>query len=214
MASLQRVVVGARSGGNGFALESPSPQVWDRIAAEVGIAPQATSITRDVPVAAAAPVVPLDERRRRRAPRPATWLLAAAGIGGIVVGGVATAVVLNSQNPQQATVAASVELDPLPEWTASGSADLTVTEDGQHMLVVSLDADASGRPAGFQEVWLIDENVEGMVSLGILEGTSGEFVVPEGVDVGAFPIVDVSLEPFDGDPTHSGDSIARGTIDA
>ena len=41
-----------------------------------------------------------------------------------------------------------------------------------------------------------------------------EFAIPAGVDVGDFPIVDVSLEPFDGDPTHSGDSIVRGQIEA
>jgi len=206
LASLRTVVVGARSSGPDLALESPPPHVWDRIRAEVGIAPPVTTVV--------ATVVPLDERRRRRANRPATWLLAAAGIGGIVVGGVVTATVLGGSSPQDAEVAASVDLAPLPEWTASGTADLTVTEDGQQVLVVSLDAEASGKPAGYQEVWLIDENVEGMVSLGVLEGTSGEFVIPQGVDVGSFPIVDVSLEPFDGDPTHSGDSIARGTINA
>jgi hypothetical protein len=32
--------------------------------------------------------------------------------------------------------------------------------------------------------------------------------------VATYPIVDVSLEPLDGDPTHSGDSIARGQIQA
>jgi hypothetical protein len=25
-------------------------------------------------------------------------------------------------------------------------------------------------------------------------------------------VVDVSLEPFDGDPAHSGDSVVRGTL--
>ena len=67
---------------------------------------------------------------------------------------------------------------------------------------------------GYREVWLIDANVEGMVSLGILDGSSGQFVIPDGVEVGDFPIVDVSWEPLDGDPTHSGDSIVRGQIEA
>jgi hypothetical protein len=39
------------------------------------------------------------------------------------------------------------------------------------------------------------------------------FVLPENLDVGEFPVVDVSNEPIDGDPTHSGDSIVRGVLE-
>ena len=159
-----------------------------------------------------APVVSLDARRARRS-RPAMWLMAAAAVGGIAVGGVVTAALMSTSSAPQATVAASVDLAPLPDWDAAGTADLTVTEDGQQVLVVTVDADAPASD-GFQEVWLIDTEVSGMVSLGILDGTTGEFAIPAGVDVGDFPIVDVSLEPFDGDPTHSGDSIVRGQIEA
>jgi hypothetical protein len=38
------------------------------------------------------------------------------------------------------------------------------------------------------------------------------YAVPGGIDYRNFPIVDVSVEPPDGDPTHSGDSILRGTL--
>ncbi len=117
-----------------------------------------------------------------------------------------------SPSGTDATVAASVDLDPLPAWDASGSAELGVTSDGQQVLTVSVTADDPSE--GYREVWLIDTEVAGMVSLGILDGSSGEFVIPDGVEVGDFPIVDVSLEPFDGDPTHSGDSIVRGQIEA
>jgi anti-sigma-K factor RskA len=81
------------------------------------------------------------------------------------------------------------------------------------VLTVTVDAPTSGAD-GFREVWLIDSEVRGMVSLGPLEGGTGQFVIPAGVDVGQFPIVDVSLEPVDGVPTHSGNSIVRGTLDA
>lgn len=159
-----------------------------------------------------AAVVSLDAHRARRG-RPATWLMAAAAVGGIAVGGVVTAALMGTSSAPEATVAASVDLAPLPAWDAAGTADLTVTDDGQQVLVVTVDADAPASD-GFQEVWLIDTEVSGMVSLGILDGTTGEFVIPAGVDVADFPIVDVSLEPFDGDPTHSGDSIVRGQIEA
>ncbi len=125
-----------------------------------------------------------------------------------------TATVLDSSSEPPVTVAASVDLEPLPDWDASGTAELTLRDSGEQVLVVTLAADQAAVADGYQEVWLIDSNVEGMVSLGILDGSSGEFVVPAGIDVADFPIVDVSLEPTDGVPTHSGNSIARGQIEA
>ena len=51
-----------------------------------------------------------------------------------------------------------------------------------------------------------------MVSLGILAGDSGIFAVPRGLDLADYPVVDVSFEPLDGQPAHSGESIARGIL--
>lgn len=220
VANLSTLVSVARSGGP-LQVQQPSPDVWDSIRAELGLSAATSTHSADATTStqtrtddpSAAPVVSLSERRARRS-RPATWLLAAAGIGGIVVGGAITATVIESSGEAPLTVAASVDLDPLPAWDASGTAELAVDEGGQQVLVVSLDAAAVADSSGYQEVWLIDENVEGMVSLGVMEGSNGQFVIPTGVDVTAYPIVDVSLEPFDGDPTHSGDSIARGQIQA
>jgi len=31
--------------------------------------------------------------------------------------------------------------------------------------------------------------------------------------VADYPLVDISIEPYDGNPTHSGDSIVRGQLD-
>jgi hypothetical protein len=60
-------------------------------------------------------------------------------------------------------------------------------------------------------VWLIDPTVSKMVSLGPLRD-DGVYDVPAGVDPFAFPIVDVSAEPVDGNPAHSGDSLLRGQL--
>jgi hypothetical protein len=60
-------------------------------------------------------------------------------------------------------------------------------------------------------VWLIDRDVKKMVPVGILRGTNGQFVLPDGLDVGAYPVVDISVET-PGDPRHSGRSVLRGTI--
>ena len=65
---------------------------------------------------------------------------------------------------------------------------------------------------GFLEVWLIDSSVERLVSLGPLR-SDGRYELPAGLDPGSFPVVDVSAEPVDGNPTHSGDSRLRGTLE-
>ena len=52
-----------------------------------------------------------------------------------------------------------------------------------------------------------------MVSIGNMANSPDRLPVPESVDVHEFPVVDVSDEPADGNPKHSGDSIVRGTLD-
>jgi hypothetical protein len=39
-----------------------------------------------------------------------------------------------------------------------------------------------------------------------------ELQLPADIDIGQYPIVDVSVEPMDGNPAHSGVSIARGQL--
>jgi anti-sigma-K factor RskA len=93
-----------------------------------------------------------------------------------------------------------------------GTATLVRTKDGSY----ALDIDANDLPSitdGFLELWIIDPTVTGMYSLGPLHG-SGRYALPEHVDPAAFPIVDVSIEPTDGAPTHSGKSILRGQLTA
>ena len=62
-------------------------------------------------------------------------------------------------------------------------------------------------------MWLIDSQVEGMISLGPFRG-NGDYPIPSSVDPADFPIVDISIEPSDGVPTHSGVSILRGVAPA
>ncbi|WP_405059560.1 anti-sigma factor [Kribbella sp. NBC_01505] len=65
--------------------------------------------------------------------------------------------------------------------------------------------------------WLCGRPADGkrMVSLGVLNPTSGgTFQVPGQITAQGYRIVDVSLEPDDGNPEHSHDSIIRGTLPA
>jgi len=198
VSSLEAVVAIGRSVTEEDALVAPAPAVWERIRAELAV------VSLD-PAAStpSATVIPL---RRRRAP----WLAAAAAAGLVVGGAGGTWWAGERTSPTAPAVVAEAALEPLPGWDASGTALVEKEADGARVLVVTLDG---GAEAGdFREVWLIDRDVQRLVSLGVLEGSGGRFTVPAGLDLTDFAIVDVSQEPFDGVPAHSGDSIVRGTL--
>ena len=107
---------------------------------------------------------------------------------------------------------AAVPLDALTDEPASGRAEVVVREDGSRALQVELDAPALD--GEYYELWLIEPQVVDMVPLGVLRPGSQTFELPSGLALGDFPIVDVSVEPLDGDPTHSGISVARGELES
>lgn len=195
---------------------APPAHVWEGILAEIAgdetaAGPPGATIPdpgRSTPDDAT--VVPLAPARRRGA--RAGWFLAAAA--GLVVGGVGGVVVADRLGTEPApTVLAEVALAGLPEWRdSSGVARIEKDAAGARTLVVNL----AGRTFddGFQEVWLIDRDVTRLVSLGVIEGTEGRLPIPASVDLDVYAVVDVSAEPLDGDPAHSGDSIVRGVLGA
>ena len=93
---------------------------------------------------------------------------------------------------------------------AEGEAILEERSDGSLELRVALDADAA--PDTFREVWLITADASALVSLGVLDGREQTFTIPADVDLRDYVLVDVSQEPADGNPDHSGDSIVRGEL--
>jgi hypothetical protein len=115
------------------------------------------------------------------------------------------------------TVVATAQLGPLPnspvEPNASGSAVLKQV-DGSDVLTV----DTSGlpQPAGFYEVWLMDPKTQGLISIGNVPGgaESTSIRLPAGVKLDQFSVVDISDEPFDGNPAHSSVSVLRGQLKA
>jgi anti-sigma-K factor RskA len=148
---------------------------------------------------ATAPVTPAKHQHRW------VWPLAAAAAVAVTVGVVAVVVASDDDDPEPV---ATATLEPLGD-EGSGSAEL-VEQDGELQLVLdTTDIDADD---GFVEVWVIDSGVERLVSLGPLR-PDGRYDLPPGLDPEAFPIVDVSREPLDGDPTHSGDSVLRGELE-
>lgn len=193
---------------------APPPRVWDAIAAATGV----TAVPAGSgPVPAAVPeplapeaepvggtVVPLRSRRR-------PLLLAAAAVAaGAVIGAGAVAVVQRGGSDGEAVT--TVALDALPDADASGTAD--VVERGDGTRVLELELEAPELDDAYYEVWIIDRSVEGMFPLGVVTPGRQTVELPAGVDLAEFPLLDVSVEPLDGDPTHSGVSVARGDLDA
>jgi hypothetical protein len=66
---------------------------------------------------------------------------------------------------------------------------------------------------GFYQVWLADRDLGQLYALGILDaGGAGIFLVPPGIDLAVHTVVDISAEPLDGDPAHSGTGMLRGEL--
>lgn len=217
--SLARTVTVGRAAGPED-LVAPPERVWAAVAAELDLPAQVrpggptvvTAAPVEVPSAAPEPD-PRDELAARRAARRprAGWLTAAAAVAGLVVGGLGVSW-WTGRTPA-ASVLETASLAALPDWPdASGTAVVEESSDGERTLVVSIAGAGTGE--GYHEVWLIDTDVTKLVSLGVLHGDHGSFVLPDGLDLAEYPVVDVSEEPFDGNPAHSGDSIVRGILGA
>ena len=150
----------------------------------------------------------LRPRGRRR-----NWMpvAVAAGIAGLL-GGLGGGIWWQSARQQapEPRLIAEARLDPFPGWDAAGSAYVAKTADGQREVV--LDVTGVSADSDLREVWLIKADASGLISIGLLGGESGRFIIPDGVDLSQYPLVDVSAEPDDGDPQHSGDSILRGEL--
>ena len=135
------------------------------------------------------------------------WFALAAAVG-IIVGSLGTIIAVDQQSP--APTIAQAELEPLPGQEARGVAQVRETSDGPVLLV---DVPDLPQPDGYYEVWMLSPEADSMVSIGVLgQGAVNEFPLPAGMDMQAFPVVDISVEQFDGDVTHSGASLARGTL--
>lgn len=198
----RRVAELLRRGGD---LGAPPPaRIWEAIAAEVDRERVATAAPR--PVTADPEHAAGTRRAGSRRSRTSWGLLAAAAAGALVTW---LGLGLVDRTPDGDLVA-SGQLSALAEGAPSGSAEV-IEVDGRQRLHVELSGDADPGD-GYIEVWLLRPDVSGMITVGVLDGQSGDFVLPEGVDLGTFPVVDLSREHLDGDPAHGGDSIVRGEI--
>lgn len=175
--------------------EPTHEELWHRIEADIGGGREATSTTAP----AATPSPPTSRRRRR-------WRTGIAAVAAVAAAIVAVVIVAVNDDANEEVLSA-IDLEPLT-GTGSGRAELVNVDGSLRLRLNTADLDPAD---GYFEVWLIDPSVTAMVSLGPLRA-DGEYDVPSGVDAAAFPVVDVSIEPVDGDPTHSGESVLRGQL--
>ena len=176
-------------------LTAPPPAVWEGLQREL----QEPAVP--------ASVAPLPSPSRRPRNRP-TWLVVAASVAaGAVLGG--SAVALAGRDDATPPAVRTSTLEPLDGHVTSGTLAMTGPPSSESLSVELRDADPGD---GFLEVWLLDAKTGGMVSLGVLDGDRGSYAVPPGLDLAAYDQVDVSREPFDGDPAHSKVSLARGQV--
>lgn len=236
LASLRAVVSAAREPAE----IAPPAHVWAGIAAATGVttlprtlatAPGEAPVDAsgdasvDAPVEApvgapsAAPLrapltAPARTTRPRRRPasrRPRLRVLTATLAAAALVVGVAIGVGvsrLGDSTDQQVLAETTLGgLRPAPD--ARGRADVVRTSDGREL---DLDVSDLARPDGFYQVWLVDPTVTKMVPVGVLNGDVGHWSLPDGMNLADYPLIDVSLEPLDGNPAHSGTSVLRGTL--
>jgi anti-sigma-K factor RskA len=180
---------------------APPTQVWHNILAEL-----------EVEVASQEAAA----RKQTRHPKTEYWfsstrLLSIAAATLLLVGAVIAIVNVSYDDSSLTEVASAVMTDEgLPVATSATANARFLCADESCFVQVDLTAlpDAG---ADDLELWVINTDVSDMHSLGTVT-SDGRFSLPQGVTADDFPIVDISIEPRDGDPTHSGQSVLRGSF--
>lgn len=201
---------------------APPAGLWASIQGELAASGDLTSAaaTESAPQMAAPPVVSLAEHRVRRA-GPYRFLAAAAAavviVAGVAVvaarGGGAQDVVATAQLTWDAAA-----FDPLGE-NATARAELVQRDGGYELVLTDTTLPASVEESADLELWLIKLGPDGSPAdvqpVSLVDPTSpGTYAVPANLDPDTYSVVDISIEPRDGDEAHSGRSILRGQLSA
>lgn len=156
----------------------------------------------------------LEERREARSARRRgipLWAAGLAAAAALVVGvGVGNVIDEETTPDDEVEVLASAELTTVEGSDPRGGARV---EESGGVVTVHVEASSLEEVDQLREVWLLNLDGTRMVSLGFLaSGDEGDFEVPARLLEEGYRILDISVEPDDGDPTHSGVSVARGEL--
>lgn len=106
---------------------------------------------------------------------------------------------------------ARTELVGMDSAVEDAEAELLESEERRTLLVRA--GELPDVADGYAQVWLTTRDGSRVVPLGVLEQGETELTLPSTVDLGAYQMVEVSLETFDDDPGHSGRTLWRGQLD-
>lgn len=186
----------------------PTDAIWQSVQAQLAGQPNAPAPTE---TSAEPPPSPPTIAQQRRTPRRRSWfVVAAAAVLGLVIGAGITTVAVRDR----VEVTSSTALEALPGQTGQGTAEL-LRDRGRPELRVQIDAPPS--PDRYREVWLINTDGQRMYPLGVLpDDGRATYPLPPALagQLQGFNIVDVSIEPYDGNPAHSRESQVRGVLPA
>jgi hypothetical protein len=210
-------------------LDAPAPppaRIWAAIQSDLvasgdlgaaAPAPPAASVADPEPQRVAS----MAEHRARRGAAGRPFLLAAAAVVVMVVG----AVVVVATRGGESEVLASATLtwdpaafDPLGA-DARARAELVQGDDGYELVITDAQLPADVEENADLELWLISLDADGnpadVQPVSLVDPTApGTYAVPAELDPDTYTVVDISIEPRDGDDAHSGRSILRGQLSA
>ena len=141
-------------------------------------------------------------------PWTSRWAPLALAAAIALVVGVAVGAGLDGPGDEAGATLATVQLAPLTDDVPPHTAELREDAEGRTVVVELDDLPSTD---GFHEVWLLDPTTGALVSLGPVRADD-TYAVPDGVDLVDLSVLDVSVEPHDGDPGHSGASVLRGEV--
>jgi anti-sigma-K factor RskA len=185
----------------------PPPSVWAGVEAQVEA--QITDAAR------VAPVVAIESRRRP------WWQLTSIAAAVVLVVGGGAIWFTNRGDPGVVLSTAVLAHDPVmfdPLGADSVATAELVERDGR-LEIDLVDANLPNADDDDLELWLIQVDADGnpidIASVSMVDADHpGSYQIPDGLDPTTHPIVDISIEPHDGDADHSGRSILRGVLES
>ena len=145
--------------------------------------------------------------------RRTLWQIAVAAAVGLVLGAGVTWLVADNDSTASPTASGDVTTSVLTGIDGhSTSGEISLAEGDNSAPEITINLDSLDEGPGFIQAWLLDADTGGMVALGVLDGAKGTFTVPPSLNLSRYSQIDVSREPFDGDPAHSTVSLARGPV--
>ena len=154
-------------------------------------------------------------RRRAGNSRRRRYAVAAVAAAAGLVAGVGGTLGVDALRPTEdgPALLASTVLTPLPGEVGQGTAELVREHD---TLQLRVHATLGASPSrDYHEVWLINGDGRRMYALGVLPSSGdASYWLPPPLDdqLDGYQIVDISLEPQDGDAVHSQHSLVRGQL--